>query len=139
MTGDPAHPRATTGKQGPLVAHPVPDTSDRLDVVGTGPELLAQADDLDIHRALRYGVVVAADRIEYLRLYLIEARNALRIGVRLGGYFVWTLLDNFEWAFGFTRRFGLVRMDFPTLRRIPKASAHWYRDLIERGGAGLDD
>ena len=51
-------------------------------------------------------------------------------GVPVKGYFVWSLLDNFEWALGYDMRFGLVYVDFATQRRIPKASAHWYRDLI---------
>jgi beta-glucosidase len=46
------------------------------------------------------------------------------------GYFLWSLLDNFEWAFGFSRRFGIVYVDFETLERVPKASFGWYRDLI---------
>jgi beta-glucosidase len=51
-------------------------------------------------------------------------------GVDLRGYFTWSLLDNFEWAEGYGRRFGLVYVDFPSQARILKASAHWYRELI---------
>jgi beta-glucosidase len=46
------------------------------------------------------------------------------------GYFLWSLLDNFEWAFGFSRRFGIVYVDFETLERVPKESFLWYRDYI---------
>ena len=51
-------------------------------------------------------------------------------GVPVRGYFVWSLLDNFEWAFGYSRRFGLVYVDYETLERIPKASYAWYRDVV---------
>ena len=51
-------------------------------------------------------------------------------GVPVKGYFVWSLLDNFEWAHGYSKRFGLVYVDYPTLERVPKASFSWYRDLI---------
>ena len=51
-------------------------------------------------------------------------------GVPVRGYFVWSLLDNFEWAFGYTRRFGIVYVDFETLERVPKTSYAWYRDFI---------
>ena len=80
------------------------------------------------------GVVNDQARIEFLQRYLTEVRQAMREGVKVKGYFVWSLLDNFEWTFGFNKRFGLVYTDFADGRRVPKASAFWYRELIERGG-----
>ena len=74
------------------------------------------------------------DRRSYLERHLLEAAEAIADGVPLRGYFVWTLLDNFEWGFGYSRRFGLVHVDHTTQRRTPKASAYWYRDVIARNG-----
>jgi len=76
------------------------------------------------------GSVHDMQRIDYLRRYLAAAADALQAGVPLRGYFVWSFLDNFEWAFGYSKRFGIVHVDFETLVRRPKDSALWYRDLI---------
>jgi len=76
------------------------------------------------------GRIVDAKRIAYLRGHLQAARRALAQGVPLAGYFVWSLLDNFEWAHGFAKRFGLFAVAPASLQRIPKASAHWYRDVV---------
>jgi beta-glucosidase len=65
-----------------------------------------------------------------LREHLAAARAALAAGVKLRGYFVWSLLDNFEWAEGFSRRFGIVQVDFNSLKRTPKASYHWLAEFI---------
>jgi len=54
-------------------------------------------------------------------------------GVPMRGYFVWSLLDNFEWAEGYDKRFGIVRVDFDTLERTVKDSGHWFRDVIATG------
>ncbi|MFB3786718.1 MAG: GH1 family beta-glucosidase [bacterium] len=75
-----------------------------------------------------------AGRIDFLRQYLVECHAAMQKGVRLRGYFVWSFLDNFEWACGYSKRFGLYYVDFPTGRRIPKTSAGWYREVIRRNG-----
>ncbi|HEX6497662.1 MAG TPA: GH1 family beta-glucosidase [Micromonosporaceae bacterium] len=80
------------------------------------------------------GAVHDPDRIEYLRSHLVAAHRALTAGVDLRGYFVWSLLDNFEWAFGYTKRFGLVHVDYSTQRRTLKDSAHWYAKVISRNG-----
>jgi len=80
------------------------------------------------------GVVHDTRRISYLRDHLLAAQAALRDGVPLAGYFVWSLLDNFEWAEGYSKRFGLVHVDFETQRRTPKDSARWYAETVARGG-----
>ena len=76
------------------------------------------------------GAVRDPDRMSYLDGHLRALRAAMDRGVDVRGYFCWSLLDNFEWSFGYDMRFGLVYVDFPTQRRIPKASYYWYRDLI---------
>ena len=78
------------------------------------------------------GQVADTERVGYLRGYLQAAGEAIRQGVNLQGYFVWSLMDNFEWAEGYGPRFGLVYVDYETQARTPKASAVWYRDLIGR-------
>lgn len=75
-----------------------------------------------------------ADRIDYLRRHFEAAARAMDEGVPLRGYFVWSLLDNFEWAFGYSKRFGIVYMDYGTLERIPKDSFLWYRGVIANRG-----
>jgi beta-glucosidase len=75
------------------------------------------------------GVVIDVERIRYLHQHLDAAARAIRDGANLTGYYVWSLLDNFEWAAGYQRRFGIVFVDFGTQRRIPKASAAFYSDV----------
>jgi beta-glucosidase len=77
-------------------------------------------------------------RVWYYREHLKAARDAIRKGADLRGYFAWSLLDNYEWSLGFSKRFGLVHVDYATQRRTPKASAHFYRDVIRSNGAVLD-
>lgn len=74
-------------------------------------------------------------RVSYLRRYLAALAEARAQGARVDGYFVWTLLDNFEWAEGYAKRFGLVRVDGPERRRVPKASYDAYARLVAAGGA----
>jgi beta-glucosidase len=72
------------------------------------------------------------ERIDFLSRHVDAVRAALDGGADVRGYFVWTLTDNFEWAEGFSKRFGLVHVDFDSQLRTPKASYHWYRELIAR-------
>lgn len=81
------------------------------------------------------GPVLDLDRREYLRQHLLNLHRAIAEGFDVQGYFVWSLLDNFEWAEGFTQRFGIVHVDHRTSVRTPKASFVWYRDLIAQARA----
>ena len=83
------------------------------------------------------GRVTDQRRINYFRRHLIAARQAIEAGAPLKGYFAWSLLDNFEWAFGYAKRFGLIHVDFETQTRTLKDSALFYREVIESGGAHL--
>ncbi|WP_129663099.1 glycoside hydrolase family 1 protein [Phytoactinopolyspora endophytica] len=80
------------------------------------------------------GVIDDTDRIAYIQAHLAACHHAIAAGVPLRGYFAWSLMDNFEWAHGYSHRFGLVHVDFDTQRRTPKASAQWYSDVIRRNG-----
>jgi beta-glucosidase len=77
-------------------------------------------------------------RVEYYRAHLRAARDALTRGVNLRGYFAWSLLDNYEWALGYAKRFGLYHVDYATQRRLPKASALFYADVVRTGGGNLE-
>ena len=77
------------------------------------------------------GEVNDAERIVYLSDYIEAMREAVEKGADVRGYFVWSLLDNFEWGSGYANRFGLVFVDYPTQKRIPKASARWYSAMIK--------
>ncbi|GAA5037101.1 GH1 family beta-glucosidase [Actinopolymorpha pittospori] len=79
------------------------------------------------------GRVEDPDRIAYIDAHLRACRQAIDEGVDLRGYFVWTLTDNFEWSFGFSKRFGLVHLDAETQVRTPKSSASWYAQVARTG------
>ncbi|MEU6730486.1 GH1 family beta-glucosidase [Nonomuraea wenchangensis] len=79
------------------------------------------------------GLVHDADRVDYLRRHLSAVAEAIAGGADVRGYFVWSLMDNFEWAHGYAKRFGIVRVDRQTMERTWKDSAHWYRDVVAAG------
>lgn len=76
-------------------------------------------------------------RVDYLREHLKAAHRAMEQGVDLRGYFAWSLLDNFEWSLGYSKRFGIVHVDFATQKRTLKASARFYSEVIRTGGGAL--
>ncbi len=80
------------------------------------------------------GRVEDADRVAYLHAHLSAVADAIAAGADVRGYYLWSLLDNFEWAWGYAKRFGIVEVDFATQARTPKRSALWYRDVIARHG-----
>ena len=76
------------------------------------------------------GTISDQRRIAYLEAHFEQASRSVQNGVPLRGYFVWSLMDNFEWAHGYNQRFGLVYVDYPTQRRLLKDSARWYRRFL---------
>jgi beta-glucosidase len=80
------------------------------------------------------GKVSDPNRIDYLNRYLIQVHKAIKEGVPVKGYYVWCFCDNFEWAWGLSRRFGIVHVDYNTQKRIPKESAYWYSNVIKNNG-----
>jgi beta-glucosidase len=83
------------------------------------------------------GFVRDDDRTEYLATHIAAVAAARQLGADVRGYFAWSLMDNFEWAYGYEKRFGIVRVDYDTQARIPKQSALWYRDTARRVRAGV--
>ncbi|GAT64527.1 beta-glucosidase [Planomonospora sp. ID91781] len=80
------------------------------------------------------GTVRDYERRDYIAAHLRTCHAAIEAGVPLEGYFAWSLMDNFEWAWGYGKRFGLVHVDYETQVRVPKESALWYAETIRRGG-----
>jgi beta-glucosidase len=76
-------------------------------------------------------------RAEYLRTHLTALHQALAAGADVRGYFAWSLLDNFEWSHGYSKRFGIVHVDFETQKRTPKDSARFYAQVIASRGRVL--
>ena len=76
------------------------------------------------------GRVQDTGRIEYLKKHITQVNRAIASGVNMKGYFTWSLIDNFEWAEGYTMRFGLVHVDYNSLVRTPKDSYYWYKKII---------
>ncbi|MGC5170178.1 GH1 family beta-glucosidase [Microbacterium sp. DT81.1] len=90
------------------------------------------------------GNVDDPDRLDYLRAHIDACRQAIERGLPLAGYFVWSLMDNFEWAWGYHRRFGIVHVDYDTQVRTPKASGMWFSRFLggrigRRSREGVDE
>ena len=77
------------------------------------------------------GSIDDTERLEYIRDHIAAGAEAIRRGIPLQGYFVWSLMDNFEWAWGYSRRFGIVHVDYETQKRTPKASAYWLAGMLD--------
>jgi beta-glucosidase len=89
-------------------------------------QLLVTENGAAFDDVVKEGQVDDPEREAFLREHLHEAYRAIGDGVPLGGYFVWSLLDNFEWAWGYSKRFGLIYVDYATQERIVKRSGRWY-------------
>jgi beta-glucosidase len=79
------------------------------------------------------------DRVDYLRTHLAAVHDAIKAGVDVRGYMVWSLLDNLEWSLGYSKTFGIVHVNFETQKRTPKDSARFYAEMIASNGAGALD
>ena len=108
-----------------------------IDARYDGPPVLITENGCAFDDRVVDGAIDDAERIRYAQGYLQAAHRALEAGVDLCGYFLWSFLDNFEWASGYDKRFGLHHVDFETLARTPKSSAAWYRDVIARNGLAV--
>ena len=148
----PAHVRADDGPSGYAVV-PHPSSYPRLDmpwlhinpqITYWGPRLVSELWNVkhvvitengaaSQDQLTPEGEVYDTDRLMYLRQHFLAAQRAVAEGWPLKGYFVWTLMDNFEWAYGFTKRLGVFYTRLDTLERIPKLSAKFYRETIRRG------
>jgi beta-glucosidase len=144
---DPDHPEQIGG----VVVRPVPDDAEQT---AMGWEVAPHAmTDTFVWVAAEYGpiplyvtengvarieypdsqgVIDDHERISYLDRYLRAVRNAIVAGVDVRGYFVWSLVDNFEWNMGYDMRFGVVYVDRNTLERTPKSSYRWLREVVAR-------
>ncbi len=96
------------------------------------PIVISENGCADAAEANADGLVDDADRIMYLRQYLGYVQRAVREGYPIVGYFPWSLADNFEWAEGYAKRFGMVHIDFTTQQRTPKLSYHWFQEVIRQ-------
>ena len=75
-------------------------------------------------------VIHDPDRLHYVQTHIMAMHQAIKAGVPVAGYFLWSLMDNFEWAFGYTKRFGVVYVDYPTQQRFLKDSGRWYQQFL---------
>ena len=99
-----------------------------------GPDIIMTENGGAFPDEMKDGAVDDQDRLAYVRGYLGACHEAVQNGVKLKAYMLWSLMDNFEWASGYAKRFGIHYVNFETLERTPKASALWYREVIERNG-----
>ncbi len=98
------------------------------------PEIYITENGCAFDDKLISGEVLDPDRIAFFEGYLSAVHGAIQNGVNVGGYFIWSLMDNFEWASGYDKKFGITYIEENTLKRIAKASALWYAEVIRRNG-----
>jgi beta-glucosidase len=98
------------------------------------PDIILTENGAAFEDRLEGGEVRDPERVAFLRSYILECHRAIEENVRLKGYFLWSFMDNFEWAFGYSKRFGIHFVDYATGRRIPKTSARWYGEVIRNNG-----
>ena len=100
------------------------------DYANLPPMLVTENGGAFADAAMVDGRVNDADRLDYLQTHIAAVADAMDRGVKMTGYMVWSLMDNFEWSSGYLKRFGIIHIDYETQKRTPKASALWYRDFL---------
>ncbi len=100
------------------------------------PPVFITENGMAANDVLLEGAIHDSKRIEYIDLHLKALAKAIAEGVDVRGYFYWSLMDNFEWSYGFGKRFGLIHIDYQTQLRTLKDSAVWYRNYIQRERSG---
>ena len=98
------------------------------------PDIIITENGCSYNSGLAEGRYLDEKRIDFVHQYLNACHAAIQNDVQLKGYFLWSLFDNFEWALGYEKRFGIIHVDFETQQRIPKASAYWYAKVMEQNG-----
>jgi beta-glucosidase len=98
------------------------------------PKIVITENGCALNDQVMNGFVDDPKRIAYLQSYIGECHRAIQKGVQLKGYFLWSFMDNFEWAFGYSKRFGIHYVDYESGKRIPKSSAEWYKGVIQNNG-----
>jgi beta-glucosidase len=132
LSGDPEWPQTTMGWN--IVPWGCRKLLHWIDDRYNQPEIIITENGASFEDKLVGQRVNDSYRIDFLRGYLTACHEAIDAGVNLTGYFLWTLMDTFEWALGYSRKFGIHHVDFETLQRVPKDSALWYRDVIRLNG-----
>jgi beta-galactosidase len=132
LTTDPSWKRTTMGWS--IVPWGCRKLLEWIDQRYAQPEIFIFENGCSFDDRVLNGEVQDGERIDFLQGYLTECHRAIQQGIKLSGYFAWSLMDNFEWALGYTRRFGLHYVDYQTGQRIPKASAKWYGQVIRNNG-----
>jgi beta-glucosidase len=103
--------------------------------MGRMPEIMITENGVPVPDGVDFdGRVRDERRIRYLRNHLYQVQRAIQSGIPVKGYFHWSLMDNFEWALGYAPRFGLVYVDYGTLKRTIKDSGHWFASIIQKSG-----
>jgi len=100
----------------------------------SNPVIIVTENGMSNNDTVTEGEVIDLPRIEFIRSYLEACHEAVQNGADVRGYFAWSFLDNFEWALGYKKQFGLVHVDMKTLVRTPKASAYWFSEVIKNNG-----
>ena len=132
LTADPTWPRTDMGWT--IVPWAIRKLLHWVDKRYARPRIVIAENGCSFLDPVKNGAVNDARRIAFLTDYIGECHQAISEGVNLAGYFLWSLMDNFEWAYGYTQRFGIHHVDFQSETRIAKASAKWYADVIRRNG-----